>query len=198
MEIHGRSRMGRLAAVVACGATAGIVLAACGHGEASVSSQTTYQVHEHHRTGPSSTPAESGSTSTSTPPTSAPSTSVPSHAGSGVLAAGYYTDGLPGSPRYLVTIVPSASGTLSGSLKFLYQDGTSAYIFSFSGSPSVSDPSAPFALSTSPSTPDVTAEVTSTGLTLPGCQHYLRFATTSSDCVFATAGQAQAGTTGSS
>jgi hypothetical protein len=150
----------------------------------------------------STTVASGGSLqATLTPATSAPTTTVPPSSSATTIASsgplpmsGTYSDGPQGTPHYFVVMTTAAAGTLSGSLQFLYQDGQTSAVFTFSGTwqsgTATLDPqsipqngSASQNPSTVPSAISITYD--QTGLQLGECLQYMHFANSMSDCSFA-------------
>lgn len=123
-----------------------------------------------------STSPPGGATSI-TAATSAPSSST---APVGDLpSVGAYADGSPGTPHYTLDLTTSSAISLAGSVNFLFQDGRTQTVFTFSGAPSAGHAS----LETSTGK-TVAATYTSGSITLASCTTYLQYATNDSECTF--------------
>jgi hypothetical protein len=126
---------------------------------------------------PSSTRPPGGTTSTTA------ATSVPTSAGPPVgnlPPVGTYTDGPQGTPHYTLVLTTSSATSLAGSVNFIFQDGRTQTVFTFSGTPSTGNAS----LTTS-SGKTVSATYTSSSITLASCTTYLQYAANDSECTFA-------------
>ena len=130
----------------------------------------------------------------SSSPSSSSTTSTTAIAPAAALATGTYEPaGSSGVPHYVIEI-SSANGTaFAGTMKFVYQDGTSSRVFDFSGTVTGQSASArptdvaksnsgPQTVSTVPSSLQIT--VGSDVLTFEGCQSYLPEAQSTSACTF--------------
>ncbi len=141
---------------------------------------------------PSTTTAPPRATTSTGPPIRVATTTTTTSAasttgGTALLAPGDYLNASAAVPHYQIAIAPSAPGTLQGTLSFVYQDGKQSEVFTFSASPPSSATGAPFNLDTSSGTSH-TATITAGALQLPGCQAYLSYAVSASQCVFTLVG----------
>lgn len=127
---------------------------------------------------PGTSGAGSPSSTSSTPPT-------PGQQPQGQPAAGGYTDGVAGSPHYKLTVISNSGGMLTGSIAYVFQDGTASSATSFSG-PS----SGGHANLTMTSGTQFTATYTQDTILLASCTTYLQYAHTASQCSFTRAANA--------
>jgi len=107
---------------------------------------------------------------------------------------GVYVDGPPGTPHYYLSVGQAPDGSLSGALHFLYQDGQTSVVFTFTGTVSgdagtlkpVTIPQDAGSASQDPSTVPGAVSATFGGNTvlLGECTAYLHFATSLQDCTF--------------
>lgn len=126
--------------------------------------------------------------STSSSPTVAPITSVPnttsstpSTAPATLPASGTYADGPTGSPHTYVVLAVQATGAVSGTVNYVYQDGTSKPEFSFTGTASGGQAR----LTSQGGGPgQFNATYSGSTLVLGGCTAYLRFVAAASQCNF--------------
>ena len=129
----------------------------------------------------------------SSSPTSS-TTSTTAIAPAAALATGIYAPtGSSGTPHYVIEIT-SANGTaFDGTMKFVYQDGTTSRVFDFSGTVTgqsatakattvAGSDSAPKTVSSVPTSLQIA--VGSGVLTFEGCQSYLPEAQSASACAF--------------
>lgn len=140
-------------------------------------------------TTPSSTPTSAGSSSTSAP--AGTTTTAP---GGGILATGTYVAGSPGTPHYVVRVTSAAPDAVAGSVQFVYQDGRTVTVLTFTGTTAgpvaTLRPTATTRIGnsgrqrTASLPPSVTATLGRGSLVLQGCTGFLTFATTASDCAF--------------
>lgn len=184
-----RARSRRM--IIGFGAVGGLAVclsscASTGHPAATGRGHSTATAGSHATT----TSAPPGTATSSAPPSQNPTTttSAPSATGAALLAPGDYLNASGAVPHYQVAIAPSAPGTLQGTLTFVFQDGKQSQVFTFTASPGTSAGSAPFPLVTSPGTTHATATITAGTFTLPGCQSYLMYALSASQCAFTAAG----------
>jgi hypothetical protein len=145
--------------------TASVVLvaalgAACGNSGSSSSSTST-----------------NPSTTMSTVPTTAPSSSVP---GGSLPATGTYADGAAGTPHYTLDVTAASGSTISGSLAFVYQDGRTQTVWTFTGTAHDGNAS----LTTSPGGKTISATYTTSTIVLASCTAYLQYAQNDSQCTF--------------
>jgi len=122
------------------------------------------------RTPSTSSRTASGATGAST----TPSGSLPS-----VLPSGIYVDGPPGTPRYFLTITIESGGAFRGTVAFLFQDGQTAEVFTFTAT--TQSGVATLEASTGAS---ITATYGKEQLTLGECTGYLPRARSLADCTF--------------
>lgn len=127
--------------------------------------------------GPSS---HQSSTTSSTTPTTSPATTTTTGAANGLLAVGQYTSGAQSQPHYVIDISESSASTLSGTITFVYQDGRTSTVLTFSGTPA----SGSAALTTAPGARVVNATYTSDSIVLESCTEYLQYATNATACSF--------------
>jgi hypothetical protein len=66
-------------------------------------------------------------------PSAAPRRAPSSHGSGTLLADGLYTDAADGTPHYVIALDVSGTGNISGSVTFLYQDGRTQTIGSYTG-----------------------------------------------------------------
>lgn len=125
-------------------------------------------------TSPSS-PPPGGATSTTT--TSTPA-STPSTVGN-LPPVGTYADGPQGTPHYTLDLTSSSAAALAGSVNYVFQDGRTQTVFTFTGTPSTDHAS----LTTSTGK-TVSATYTSSSITLASCTTYLQYTTNDSQCTF--------------
>jgi hypothetical protein len=188
IPLRGRSRR----MIIGFGAVGGLAVglsscAASGHPAATAGSHPTKAAGSH----PTTTSAPPGTATSAGPQSQIPTTTTSAASATGaaaLLAPGDYLDASGAVPHYLLAIAPSAPGTLQGTLTFVFQDGKQSQVFTFTASPGTSAGSAPFPLVTSPGTTHATATITAGTLTLPGCQSYLNYALSASQCAFTAAG----------
>jgi hypothetical protein len=129
----------------------------------------------------SSSPTSSGTTTTAIAPAAA-------------LATGTYVPtGSSGQPHYVITIASATDTQFQGTMKFVYQDGTSSRVFDFSGNVSGESATAtPTNVAASDSATETVSSVPamlqiavgSDMLTFKGCKAYLVQVQTSSACTF--------------
>jgi hypothetical protein len=97
-----------------------------------------------------------------------------------LLPSGIYLDGGPGTPHYYISLSSDqGNGTISGSLSFLYQDGQTSPVFSFTGLTN----SGTATLTPSSDSP-ISATYSTKQLQLGECTQYLKFARSLSQCTF--------------
>lgn len=129
----------------------------------------------------------------SSPPSSTTTTST-AIAPASALGTGTYTPaGSSGTPHYVVTI-SSANGTaFRGTVRFMFQDGTSSHVFDFSGTvsgqsatahPTNVEPAQSGTQTVSSVPGSVQISIGSGDLTFEGCQAYLPQALSTSSCTF--------------
>ena len=99
-----------------------------------------------------------------------------------IIGNGKYYDAPQSGPRYILTITAGQNGIITGNLVFQAQDGTQTQSFTYTADAYQS----PFTCSTTTpaTTSQVTATVSSSGLTLNNCQQYLQFIEASTTCNF--------------
>ncbi|MGO9559793.1 MAG: hypothetical protein ACLPYW_11990 [Acidimicrobiales bacterium] len=145
---------------------------------------------------PASTASNATQTTTTLEPTSTTSVGTTTTSPPATTAAprsGTYSNGGQGTPHYFVSLTAEANGKLSGSVQFLYQDGQTSVVFTFSGTwqsgvatltPETvpQDGSASQNPSTVPSA--ISMPYGQTGLELGECTGYLHFAESESQCQF--------------
>ncbi|HAM01527.1 MAG TPA: hypothetical protein DCQ30_04780 [Acidimicrobiaceae bacterium] len=132
--------------------------------------------------GPSGSTSSTSSSPTAVPLTSAPSTTSTSSAGAGALPAnGTYADGPTGTPHTYVVLAVQPDGAVSGTVNYVYQDGTSKPEFSFTGSAGGGQAQ----LTSQGGGPgQFTATYSGSTFVLGGCTGYLRFVASASQCSF--------------
>ena len=131
---------------------------------------------------PAQSTGTSGPTTTASPPAPGASTSTTAGgpASTSGLQAGTYTDGSAGMPHYVVDVTSSTGPSVAGSISFVYQDGRTASVGSFSGTAGAGRAT----LTLSPQGTQAAATYTSTTLVLDGCTGYLQYATGAAQCTF--------------
>lgn len=131
--------------------------------------------------GPSSHRSSSGSSTTQTTRAASATTTPPPN---GVPAVGQYIDGASSQPHYVVDVSDSSASTLSGTVSFVYQDGRTSTVLTFSGTPQ----SGSAALTTAPGARVVDVTYTSDSIDLESCTEYLQYATNATACSFSYTG----------
>lgn len=137
------------------------------------------------------TPSSGGTSSSSSSTTSSPaggngpgSSTSSSATGPPVLPeSGTYTDGPTGLPHYSLSLTSTPNGTLTGSLRFFFQDGTVSDVFTFTGAGQSGSAQVP----TQGGPGTISMTYTSTTITLENCTQYLKYATSPAQCAFAAA-----------
>lgn len=115
--------------------------------------------------------------STSTTPSAASTTSS---AGAVQPASGTYADGVTGTPHYVIDITTTSAGNVTGSLKFIFQDGTTTQVFTFTGTAQ----SGSITLTASGQYGKEHATYTPGMVALTGCTSYLQYVRSNQDCSF--------------
>lgn len=120
-------------------------------------------------------------------------TTTSEHSASAPPRTGTYTNGPGGAPHYFVDLTTDSAGTLNGSVKFRYQDGTTSTVFTFSGPwkpgsatlRALTIPQEGSAAQSSSSVPSsIPVAIGSDTLDFTGCQRYFHFVTSSAQCRF--------------
>lgn len=127
----------------------------------------------------SSSPGNSGTGQT---PSSSSPTGTPNSGSQSLPAVGTYTDGPTGSPHYKLNLTTSSGNTLSGSIIFVYQDGSTSSAMNFTGSASNGHANLTMASGT-----QFTATYTQDTILLASCTSFLQYAHTASQCTFSMA-----------
>jgi len=96
------------------------------------------------------------------------------------LPSGIYLDGGSGTPHYYVSLTTQSDGTISGSLSYLYQDGQTSAVFSFSGSAN----SGTAALTPSSGGGPISLTYSAKQMQFGECTQYLKFAQSMAQCTF--------------
>ena len=94
--------------------------------------------------------------------------------------SGIYVDGPPGTPHYFISLSSASSGTISGALDFVFQDGQTSVIFTFTGT-------AQSGIATIFDKADntyISAALGPKSLDLGDCTQFLNYATSLADCEF--------------
>jgi hypothetical protein len=96
------------------------------------------------------------------------------------LPSGIYLDGEAGTPHYYVALTSDAGGMISGSLSYLYQDGQTSAVFTFSGRANART------ATVTPSTGGSPLSVTYSAKTMQfgECTQYLKLAQSLAQCTF--------------
>jgi hypothetical protein len=97
-----------------------------------------------------------------------------------VLPSGIYLDGGSGTPHYYVALTSQPNGSISGAISFLYQDGQTSPVFSFSG------PTNSGTATLTPSTGGnpISLTYSANQMQFGECTQYLKFATSLAQCTF--------------
>jgi hypothetical protein len=162
----------RVAASIASLLLLGAVAAACSDDSGNDSSKTTTTTAG--RTTTSAAPTTTTAAPTTT--TAAPTTTT---AASNVPASGAYVNGSSDVPHYVLQLNANPNGSLSGTMTFIFQDGTSSEVFTFTGQTSGSS------ATLTPSTGSPIQATFSQGqVQLADCTAYLQYATEASQCTF--------------
>lgn len=114
-------------------------------------------------------------TPSGTPGATATSSAFPSQ----VLPSGIYVDGSLGTPHYFVTLTVEPAGTLRGTVAYLYQDGQTSAVFTFTAT----SQSGVATVKTSTGA-SITATYGKKQLTFGECPSYLPLARSMADCTF--------------
>jgi len=128
----------------------------------------------------------SGSSSSTPPPgsttpttaRSAPSSTTTASTG-GLPPPGTYADGPRGTPHYTLDLTTSSAAAIAGSVEFVFQDGRTQTVFTFTGTPGTGQ-----AVLTTSSGKTVSATYTTSSITLASCTAYLQYATDNGQCTF--------------
>ncbi len=136
----------------------------------------------------------SGSTTTQIPPGGQTTTSTTSTTAvaSSLPIMGQYTDGPTYQPHYVLDLTATTSSTLAGTISFVYQDGRTSTVLTFSGTAS----SGSAQLTTAPGARLVDVTYTTQSIDLESCTKYLEYATTPSSCTFTYSAASSTTTTG--
>lgn len=127
-----------------------------------------------------STDAPGPTTTASPPPAPSTSTTAGGSAPPGGMQTGNYADGAAGVPHYVVDVTSSTSSSVAGSITFIYQDGRTADVGTFSGTAG----GGRAMLTIAPQGTQASATYTSTTLVLENCTSYLQYAATAAQCTF--------------
>jgi beta-lactam-binding protein with PASTA domain len=96
------------------------------------------------------------------------------------LPSGIYLDGGSGTPHYYVSLTTEPDGTITGSLSYLYQDGQTAAVFTFSGPAN----SGTATLTPSSGGSPISLTYSAKKMQFGECTQYLRFAQSLAQCTF--------------
>ncbi len=162
----------RVAATVASVLVLGAVVAACSDDSSDNSNKTTTTTAGRSTT----TSAAPTTTVAPTTTTAAPTTTT---AASNVPASGSYVNGSSDVPHYVLQLTANPSGSLSGTMTFIFQDGTSSEVFTFTGQTSGSSAT----LTPSTGSP-INATFSQGQVQLADCTSYLQYATEATQCTF--------------
>ncbi|MDX6256293.1 MAG: eukaryotic-like serine/threonine-protein kinase [Frankiales bacterium] len=122
-------------------------------------------------------------TSPTSPPTSSAATVTPIRVASALLNTGVYADGPVGTPHYYVLLRRGTDNTLSGTLAFIAQNGTTGDLRTFTGSP---EQAGAVTITYNDGTLDLINDLgKGESFELSGCLGYLTEAKTRPDCTFA-------------
>jgi hypothetical protein len=113
--------------------------------------------------------------SSGSPPSTSPTSQVATE-----LPSGIYLDGGSGTPHYYVSLKVEPDGTLSGALSYLYQDGQTSPVFSFSGPTN----SGTATLTRSTGGSPISLTYSANQMQFGECTQYLKFATSLAQCTF--------------
>jgi hypothetical protein len=93
---------------------------------------------------------------------------------------GIYVSGTQGEPHYFIAVSHPTSGTLSGMVTFVYQDGQTSPVFSFSG------PAQDGVATVRPDNGGAPISVTynTSQLQLGECNQYLQYVQSLAECTF--------------
>jgi hypothetical protein len=163
--------MRRLAVGIASVLVLGGALAACSDDSDSNSSQSTTTARRS-----TTTSAAPSTTAAPTTTTAAPTTTT---AASNVPQSGSYVNGSSDVPHYVLQLTANPNGSLSGTMTFIFQDGTSSEVFTFSGQTSGSSAT----LTPSTGSP-IQATFAQGQVQLENCTSYLQYATEATQCTF--------------
>jgi len=109
------------------------------------------------------------------------------------LLSGIYVDGTQGTPHYFISLTTRGDGTVTGSIDFLYQDGQTSVVITFtgttqSGTATLSPTSVPQTGSAAENPDDVPSAISATytqdSIGLGECTSYLHFAESVAQCSF--------------
>ena len=157
-----------------------LLLAACASNRAGSGSSTTNTTTNTTTNAPISTTTQPAPTST----TSSNTTTTPSTGTSDLPVSGTYDNGPTGTPHNYMVVSASTTGSVTGTVNFVYQDGRTTTEFSFTGT--AIDGTAQLQ-SQGGGPGDFDATYTATTMTLQGCAAYLSFAN-SNQCLFTLSG----------
>jgi hypothetical protein len=163
----------RVAATVASVLVLGAVAAACSDDSSDNSNKTTTTTAGRSTT---TTAAPTTTTAAPTTTTAAPTTTT---AAANVPASGSYVNGSSDVPHYVLQLTANPNGSLSGTMTFIFQDGTSSEVFTFTGQTSGSSAT----LTPSTGSP-INATFAQGQVQLADCTAYLQYATEATQCTF--------------
>lgn len=122
---------------------------------------------------------ESTTTSTTALPTTSSESSTSTLTTAAGLPSGLYTDGPVGTPHYVILLHSGPGTGLSGDISFLYQDGRTTAVLTFTGA---LQPGGSLQLKSGSAS--YAGTYGSSRFTLSNCQIYLRFIRSINDCSF--------------
>jgi hypothetical protein len=129
---------------------------------------------------PTTTTTTPSVTSTPQPTTTSTLPPTTTHAPVADVTSGIYVNGGQGTPHYYASVTAGPGGTVDGLVGFLYQDGQTKTVFTFTGTAQggVMDVTA------SPAEPGLSITYGPDSLQLGACTSYLQFATSLAECTF--------------
>ncbi len=139
------------------------------------STSTSLTITSPSTTGGSTAPATTTPTPTGPQVTASPATSAVPPAGGAGLPIGMYLDGPLDQPHYVITVTNGTDGQVS----FVYQNGRTAPVATFTASVSGGTVSARFSNGQT-----LSGAVAADRFTLTGCSTVLQFATQPTSCTF--------------
>jgi hypothetical protein len=163
------SRTRRLGACVVSVLALSAVAAACSDDSGSSSSKSTTTT---------AAPDTTAAPTTAAPTTSAAPTTTTTTA-TNVPQSGSYVNGASDVPHYVLQLNADPNGSLSGTMTFIFQDGTSSEVFTFTGQASGTSAT----LTPSTGSP-ITMTFSSGQVQLQDCTAYLQYATEATQCTF--------------
>jgi len=100
------------------------------------------------------------------------------------LPSGIYLDGGSGTPHYYVSLTTRSDGAISGSLSYLYQDGQTSAVFSFSGSANFGTATLTRSAGGGPISGPISVTYSAKQVQFGECTQYLKFAESLAQCTF--------------